>query len=384
MRKIVCGLNFLGLLFLVASAIQAQENRILLLDQNLALIEQRKMIILNKGVNQLNFSPVDEGIILESVYPQVEGCRFLEQKFLPPLTLAWKVESKIKGEAELTITYLTRGISWRINYQMDIDKGEKTLNLSAWLSLENKGEVNWWNTDLAFLRDLVFDQQQEERGEESPDAINYQSNISITRQKEGLLFSLNKPINLGKNETKAFLLFSLFQVPFQKVYLFDGEKYGDVVREELSFTNPFEKTSNFFLPAGTVYIYQNFLEGEKFYLGSENLVQIPPGGEVRIYLGPARGITAQRVQTFYREVQLSPVERQIYKKKVAREYGYRLVLSNFRSTPVKVKIIEHFYDLWEILESDPPVEEEKKDKIIYRIEIPPQSQKIIKYKAKII
>jgi len=384
MGKIVSGLSFLGLLFLVTSTIQAQESRILLLNQNLALIEQKKVIILNKGVNQLNFSSVDEEIILESVYPQLKGCRFLEQKFLPPFTLVWKVESEIKGGAELKITYLTRGISWKINYQMEIDGEGKFLNLFAWLSLENKGGVNWWDTDLAFLRDLIFNRQQEDKKEEKPVVINYHSNMSVTKQKEKLLFFLNKPISLGKNETKTFLLFSLFKMPFEKIYLFDGERYGDVVREELSFTNPFEKTSNFFLPEGTVYIYKTSPEGRKFYLGSEKLAQIPPGGEARIYLGPARGITAQRIQTFYREVQLSPVEKRVYKKEVAREYEYRLVLFNSRSIPVKVKIIEHFYDLWEILESDPPVDEEKKDKIIYQIEIPPQSQKIVKYRAKII
>lgn len=382
-RSLGLSLSCLTLFFALTITGQTEQSCILLLDDNLALIEQQRKVTFNKGINQINFVGVDEGIILESVNAQIRGCRLLEKKFIPPATLVWKIESEVNGEADFFISYLTRGIKWNLNYQMEIDEEEKFLNLSAWLNLENKGGVSWWDTNLTLVGKLLFKEKQEEE-RKNPIAINYQSNISVLREKERILFSLSKPVNLGKNEEKSFLLFSLFHLPLEKLYLFDGEKYGEVVREELVFHNPFEKNSNFFLPAGTIYIYKNSPRGRKFYLGTEKLSQISPGEEIHIYLGTVQGINVQRIQTFYRETQLSAVEKQVYKKEVAREYGYKIILRNQRSTPVKVKVIEHLYDLWQILESKPPVDEKKTDRIIYRIVIPPGTQEIVEYKAKII
>ncbi|MBC7188826.1 hypothetical protein H5U35_01225, partial [Candidatus Aerophobetes bacterium] len=72
----------------------------------------------------------------------------------------------------------------------------------------------------------------------------------------------------------------------------------------------------------------------------------------------------------------------IYKKDIAREYGYRIILSNRYPFDVAVKVVEHFYGLWEILESSPVDFERKENIIIYTLEIPSQDKRIITYKAK--
>ncbi len=374
-------------LFLLGTVIaQAEEGKIFLLDQNLALVQQKRVVYLNKGLNEVNFHPVDEGIILESVCPYISGCSFLEQRFVLPSILFWKVESEVEGQRELTLSYLTRGIKWSINYRMEIKKEEKYFNLYGLLNVENKGKVNWWNTELAFIEKINYRQiETKEKEEEERVAIaNYIKNVWIKPYKDILFFYFKRPITLEEEQIKSFPLFSLFKLPLEKTYLADGQKYGEVVREEISFFNPFKPSSNFVLPGGHLYIYQELPDGEKLYLGEGELTQTLPGEIIQIYLGPARGIKAQRIQTFYREIELSEVEKRVYKKEVAREYGYKIVLSNFRSYPVNVKVVEHFYDWWEILESEPPSYEKAKDKIIYNIKIPPQGRKIVNYRAKII
>ena len=376
-------------LLLLSTSLKAKESKILLLDQGLSLVEETKPVILKKGVNELTFSLISSGIIPESIYIELSECQFMEKKFLPPFLLNLKINSKKEGQRNLKLTYLTKGIDWNINYQMIIDSEKNLLNLAAWLTVENKNKNSWENVNLSFMEKKIFVQKEKpmfssEEKNLSPTENFYNSNIITDVKADYILYSLKMPVTLRKKEKKTFFLFSFSELEAKKNYIFDGERYGDEVREVVCFKNPLKKTLNLFFPAGKVYIYKTSPKKEKLYIGTQQLPQIAPGQEVEIYLGPARGIIGQRVQTFYREVELSSVEKQIYKKNVAREYGYRLIFTNFRSSPVKIKVIEHFYGLWEILKSEPLEYEKEKDKIIYLLEILPGEQKIIEYKARII
>lgn len=361
------------------------------MDQNLSLVQENTTVILNRGINQITFSPVSNGIIEKSIHFELTGCQFLEKRFLSPLLLDLKVKSQIEGQKNLKLTYLTRGINWDVHYQLERDIEKDHLNITAWLSVENKNKAGWENANLSFTQERSFSAQMEtiealpENKKSSVSAkVSPQSNISVKKQEDSILYCLQEPVVLEKEQKKTFFLFSFSHIPVNEMYVFDGEKYGDEVRELLCFTNPEQESSNFFFPEGKGYIYEREPGGRNFYVGTQQIPQLAPGQQTNIYLGLARGINAQRVQTFYREVKLSPVEKQVYNKDVAREYGYHLVFTNLRSSSVQVRVIERFYGEWKILESDPPDYLEKHNRIIYMLEIPPKTQKIIDYKARII
>jgi len=139
---------------------------------------------------------------------------------------------------------------------------------------------------------------------------------------------------------------------------------------------------NFILSSGWVYLYGTNSENKKIYLGKKKLPQVLPGQMCSIYLGPAKGILGERVQTFFQEIQLQPAEEKLYNKSIAREYSYRLIFYNYRSSPVKIKVIEHFYDQWEILESNLPDYIKTDDTVIYQIEVVSQGKREIQYKAR--
>ena len=88
------------------------------------------------------------------------------------------------------------------------------------------------------------------------------------------------------------------------------------------------------------------------------------------------------MQTFFQEVPLQPLEEESGNKSRAKEYSYWLIFYNYRLSLVKIKVTEHFYGQWEILESNPQNYIKGDDTIIYQIEVPSQSKKEIYYKAK--
>jgi len=402
LKLIICtGVALVFLSFLVEGFSLADETSIFLVNQDLSLVTQRKIVNLVKGINWITFGPISEGAIVESIYPHIKGCQLLEQRFTSPSTVVWKVKSNLDGKEDLDVSYLTRGITWKINYQMKLDAEGKSICLSSFLTVENKKGESWMSAELCFGEPIEFKQKEEEeplaekkvenkKEVEEVDIdtgevkVECQSNIVVKKAEEQFIYNLKTPVDLLRNDKKTFLLFYIPEIPVERVYLFDGEKYGDEVRQELSFVNPLSKSSNFCFPQGTLYIYQDTPGGERIYLGKGELNQLFPGQKTWIYLGSARGITGYRVQTFYKEIELTPVEKKAYGKDIAREYEYRLIFSNMRSFPIKIKVIEHFYGLWEILYSEPVNYERKEDKIIYYLDVPANSKRIIRYKAKII
>ncbi len=393
-------------LSLSASAL-SEVTKLTIFPQNLALVEQTKTVSLEKGINQIIFSPVSEGIILDSVYPCAEGCQFLEEEFISPSTLSWKVKSEKDAEVPFKVLYLTRGIEWEINYQIELGRETKFINLAGWAKVENKSGVSWGPVQVTFSTRNPFLEEQKEVSlkkessslevssstvrispgittisPESEKTASITSNVT-TRWREGeTSYLLLTPINLDKGQEKRIWLFSLQGIPAKKVCNFDGEKYGDEVREEVTFK--IEDELNFILSSGWVHLYGTNSENKKIYLGKKKLPQVLPGQMCSIYLGPAKGILGERVQTFFQEIQLQPAEEKLYNKSIAREYSYRLIFYNYRSSPVKIKVIEHFYDQWEILESNPPDYIKTDDTVIYQIEVVSQGKIEIQYRARMM
>ena len=383
--------------------------RLTIFSQNLALVEQVKTVSLEKGINQIIFNPVSKQIILDSVYPYAQGCQFLEERFIPPSTLSWKVESEKNTQVPFRILYLTRGIKWEINYQAELGREAKFMNLIGWAKVENESGVNWGPIQIAFS---TWSPSPEEQGkqekiplkkENTPPQVISSSTVKISSEiatvsseskktvsitsnattywREGEIFySLHSPINLDNNQEKRIWLFSLQDIPVEKVYSFDAEKYGDEVREGVTFK--IEDGLNFILSSGWIYLYGIDLNGRRVYFGKKKLPQTLPGQICNIYLGPAKGILGERVQTSFREIELQPAEKKFYNKSIAREYSYRLIFYNYRLSPVKIKVIEHFYGQWEILESNPQNYIKEGDTVTYQIEVASQGEKEIYYKAR--
>jgi len=331
-------LNFI----LLASAQEKEVSRLTIFSNGVSLVEETSIVTVQKGVNSLSFGPVSKGIIIASVYPEAEGCNFLEQEYASD-SLLWRVISEKEGETLLKVTYLTRDFSWKLNYQIKIDSKEKFMDLYGWGTVINGSGINF-------------------------------SQVYLTLSTEDAIFSYipSYPLTLKTGEEKRIAIFSKENVPIQKIYFFDGAKYNEEVREELIFENTQEKGLGIAFPAGDVYIYKMELNNRISFLSKDSFPQILPSERGRIYLREAKRIKGERVQTSYKQLESSE-----------KEYSYKIILINSRTMPVNIEVQEHFYGKWEILNSTPSQYERRNNSIIYEIEVPPGEEKEIDYRAKV-
>ncbi len=374
---IVIGLLFFCLCLSFPAFAQGQITKLTIFSNNLGLVEGIKMITLKKGINEgVTFGPVSKGIILDSIYAKAKKCEFLEQEYSSDSLLSWKVDSQEEGEALLRVVYLTSGLNCKLNYILEVNKENTLMKLYGWATVENLTGIDFSQASLILTPQLPLSV------EESifPENLSKSSSAASSSFLPDISYSISYPMTFEDKGKKRILLFSRDNVSITKVYLFDGEKYGEEVREELWFTNEEEKGLGIPLPQGLAYIYKIDSDERITFIGESPFPQVSPEEEGRIYLRSAKNIEGERIQ-------LSMSSSESYEdenghKIILNEYSYKIILYNKRQTPVTVEIVEHFYEELESLESDPSPYMQGKDFAIYQVEIPPQEKKEIEYTAR--
>jgi len=324
-----------------------ESTRITISSENLSLIEETRKVELKEGINEIILTPVSTKIVLDSVYPLIEDAEFIEQEYTSN-SIFWKVKSNKEEITSLKVLYLTSGLKWTLSYRIKLNKELGFMDISGWAKIENKSGRNFYNSSLTLV---AF--------------------ISSGGEEKKISYSLPLPLTFKNGEEKQVPLFLYRKVPLKIKYLFDYDKYGDEVREEIVFENKKENGLEALLPPGEVYIYREE-EGKVFFVSKDNFPSVLPEGEGILYLGQAKGLKGEKVQTFYQRLESG-----------GQEYAYRIVLWNLRDYSVKIKVREHLYGEGEILESEPLEYLRKNNLILYEIEIPPKEQREVKYKAKI-
>lgn len=338
--------------------------RLTIFPDDLALVEEVREVRVKAGLTEISFGPVPKGLILDSVYVEAKGCENVGGEFITGSFLSWRIRSPIDGLVPLRIAYLATGLTWQLNYQVGIGEGDRYMGLTAWATVDNKTEIAFPGVYLTLERENPFFPAEEEE-------LSAQGDLFRLTSSSRPLLTIPYPVTLKQGEKKRFVLFSRSQVPMEKVCLFDADKYGHEVREELLFKNSQEQGLGIGLPPGPVYIYRFGPGGRMNFLGIANLAEIPPEAQARIYLGQAEDLEGERVQTRYYQLETSE-----------KEYGFRIILRNQGDGLRRVRVLEHFYGEWQILESSPAEYSEMKDAISYEVEVPPQGDYEIEYLAR--
>lgn len=344
---------------------QERVTRLTIFPDDLALVEELREVRVEAGLTEISFGPVPKGLILDSIYVEAKGCENVGGEFITNSFVSWKVRSPTDGLIPLRIAYLTTGLTWQLSYQVGIGEEDGYMDLTAWATVDNKTEIAFPGVYLTLQTENPFFPPKEEE-------LSGQEDISRLAPSSRPLPIIPYPVTLKHGEKKRFVLFSRSRVPMEKVCLFDADKYGQEVREELTFKNSQEQGLGISLPPGPVYIYKFAPGGRMSFLGIANLTEIPPEAQARVYLGQAEDLEGERVQTRYYQWETSE-----------KEYGFRIILRNRGDRLRKVRILEHFYGEWEILNSYPAEYLQMKDAILYEVEVPPQGSYEIEYLARI-
>ena len=271
-------------------------------------------------------------------------------------TVNWLLDAAA-GEHEFEIGYLSSGLNWHAEYVAVANEAEDALDLQAWVSVENNAGKTFEDAKLKLVAgDIHLVEQQVPYP-----AYDYfeEARAGATAKQfveeafsEYHLYSLERPTTIKNNEVKQITLFESEGVPVQKQLVFEPSTSSDV-QVKLEFENGVAP-----MPAGKVRVYKPDSDGQLQFMGEDSVDHTPVNEKVRLYVGNAFDVVAERTQTNYDQ-----------KGDCAQETTYTVSIRNHKDSAVTVKFVESsLWGEWKIY-SGTPFEKEDAFKAAWSIPV---------------
>src|SRR5215813_3411833 len=269
-------------------------------------------------------------------------------------TLVWDVENRDPVSQIIEASYLTNGMNWRADYVLLVDANDAKGDLQGWVTLTNGSGASFEDARLQLVAGDV-NRISEERTYALAGVMNRKAATDEAQfQEQGFfeyhLYTLQRTATIRDNETKQVSLLEAsgfdvkkeFVVNGQRMYYLNYNNPGQPIKEKvgvyMQFRNSQQNKLGMPLPAGTIRLYKKDDKGNQQFIGEDRIDHTPKDEDVRVKVGDAFDIVAERKQTDYRVI-----ARNVY------EYGYEIKIRNHKDGPVNVIVNEPIGGDWEML-----------------------------------
>src|SRR5437667_2611184 len=272
-------------------------------------------------------------------------------------TLVWDVENRETGPQSIEASYLTGGMNWRVDYVLLVNADDTKGDLQGWVTLTNSSGATFEDARLQLVAGDV-NRVSEERTYALAGVMNKNAAVDQAQfQEQGFfeyhLYTLQRPTTIRDNETKQVSLLEAAGFNVQKEFVLNGQHYyyagynspGQPIKEKVGvyvqFRNSQQNKLGMPLPAGTIRLYKKDDTGGQQFIGEDRIDHTPKDEDVRVKVGDAFDIVAERKQTDYRVI----VSGHLY------EYAYEIKIRNHKSGPATVIVNEPIGGDWEMVSS---------------------------------
>ncbi len=291
------------------------------------LIEEERVLTLQKGLNKVDFSwkgvSIDADSIRLAVLDHPEKVKLLNVSYPPnEAALVWEISSDGDYAEKVRISYLLRNIDRLITYKAIADKAETAVDLKSYLILRNfSGED--------------FDQAR-------------------------ILLDYGEAFELGikHEETKQMLFLKADKVPIQKIWTFDAARLpwdpekleNKNVGIPVSYRIVNDLASGlgrFALWGGKARIFQDDGHESTIFLGEDITGLVPVGEKTELYIGDSRDIVVTQRKMTYKRINL---RRNKAQKIILYDTDEIITakIENFKDSPAVLTMIQHIRGQWDM------------------------------------
>src|SRR5438552_4548055 len=271
-------------------------------------------------------------------------------------TLVWDLENRETGSQSIEASYLTGGMNWRADYVLLVNADDTKGDLQGWVTLTNASGATFEDARLQLVAGNV-NRVSEERNFALAGAMARKSMADESQfQEQGFfeyhMYTLQRPATIRDNETKQVSLLEAAGFEVKKEFVLNGQRYyytgynnpGQPIKEKvgvyMQFRNSQQNKLGMPLPAGTVRLYKKDDKGNQQFIGEDRIDHTPKDEDVRVKVGDAFDIVAERKQTDYKVI-----ARNVY------EYAYEIKIRNHKDGAVNVIVNEPIGGDWEMVSS---------------------------------
>ena len=305
-------------------------------------------------------------------------------------TLVVSLVNATAGMQDLELSYLTGGLSWRADYVAELNAADDRLDLNGWVTLTNRSGAAYPDARLQLVAgDLHRVRDAEPLAREM--AMMAAKPAAAGMQQESLfeyhLYTLQRPTTLAENQTKQVALMSASRVPVRKEFLLEGANYyysgqrGELgqkikVGVFVEFDNKGEGLG-IPLPRGVIRMYKKDSQGHAQFVGEDRIDHTPKNETVRLKLGDAFDLTADKKQTDFRK--LSGTSRYNY----VFESAYEIVLKNAKPEAVTVTVREPVPGDWTMLSESQPHTKAASGTAEWKVKVPADGKTTLTWRVRI-
>ena len=273
-------------------------------------------------------------------------------------TLVWDVDNNDTGSQTVEASYLTNGMNWRADYVLVVNADDTKGDLQGWVTLTNASGATFEDARLQLVAGDVNRVVDQNRNAALAGAMMRKQAADEAEFKEqGFfeyhLYTLQRPTTIRDNETKQVSLLEASGFDVKKEFVLNGQHYyytgynspGQAIKEKIGvfvqFRNSQTNKLGMPLPAGTIRLYKKDDKGNQQFIGEDTIDHTPKDEDVRVKVGDAFDIVAERKQMDYKVL----ASGHLY------EYAYEIKIRNHKDTPVNVIVNEPIGGDWEMVSS---------------------------------
>lgn len=333
-----------------------------LIGRDAALVQESRVLSLNKGINRVDFSwqnvSIDPGSIHLDTGTGPDRVRLLSLSFPPgESALVWEIYSNASQELPVVISYLLAGIDRIVAYRATLDKAEKFMDLEGRMVLRNFS------------------------GEDFLSATAWLG--------PGIRF----PVSARHMETRQVLFFEAAQLPVRKVYEWDGrvmphdpEKSRHAVGIPMGYEIENSGAAGLGamdLDRGKVRVFQADGRESTIFSGENRLRFLPRGDKAFLKIGESRDILVTKRRLSSETTRIRRNEKgvvQVYDEIIRERY----TVENTKDQPVTLLLTDRIQGQWEPLDMGHAYTRKDHETLEFKVALAPGQEKTIDLTYKVL
>ncbi|HXV27598.1 MAG TPA: DUF4139 domain-containing protein [bacterium] len=320
-------------------------------------------------------------------YPGIKVLPQIPENLIAEPTLAWHYLNQNEGAQEIEVSYLTEGLSWKADYVLVLDQEDAKSDLSGWVTVDNQSGAAYRNAGLKLVAGEVHRIEPEVREKFYMTAAPMAAKRAPQFEEKGFfeyyIYDLQRKTTLKDQEIKQISLLEAESISVQKEFIVYGMNYyftsfygGELPKQPvdvfIKFKNAKENALGMPLPAGIMRFYKKDDKGKLQFAGEDRLEHTPKDEEVKLKLGRAFDLVAERKQIDFKQLSTQAFESE-----------WEIVLKNHKEKDEKVSVIEPLMGQWQILSNNLPFIKKDAHSIQFDVTVPKNGETKIAYRVRI-
>jgi hypothetical protein len=277
----------------------------------------------------------DDGIPARVIFDEVPP----NLRANPTLSILANAPAAVNGD--VTLAYLTRGLSWNADYVAVFEEAEGNISLQGWITLTNNsgttfasanaqlvaGDINVAGSEAEWWR--FFDIRRNNANVIRAGGVEASGRQQLA---DYYVYPLEEATTIANNQTKQVSFLSAERVRADRGY--EQTFYSFVSQDEpvsaevrVRFSNSQASGLGDQLPSGVVRVYARDARGQPQFVGEDRIGHTSAGSDLALKIGDAFDVTIQ------------PTLRQTTRaSRRATDYDMAYLVRNARTAPITVTI----------------------------------------------